>query len=245
MSTTMAKLSGGGLLAVATLAIGGILGARYIGTRKISASERLCDALLDTGTLRDVARDVKGQSEARLAACAGYFVDVCRNATEGWGMGTGANDPVGHTRYKTHPYTQGIASVLTEAHVPEHVLNYSVSVPDVATVRGVRKHGTLTLNGILPAYAIPDTTQIGLGDGYTAQIESDLRVSEGLVTGAAKLMGTVTLKDSAGNIGRLNIGADGVVHGTIMREARIVGRMDGKLGTAITFKPFQLEHGEK
>ena len=243
MSTVLGKATAGGVIALATLALGGIAGARYIATRKASAAERLLDSLLDTEALHDAARNLD-KPEARLAACASYMMDVCRRSSDGWGIGTGSNDPVGHTRYKTHRYTQGSASVLTESHSPEHVLNYSVSVPDVADVRGVRRHGPLALNGVLPSYPVPETAQISLHDGYTAQIESELYITEAFVTGKPRVFGAVTLRDSAGNIGRLNVGSDGIVHGTITRDARVVGRFDGRPGAAIEFKPYQIEQGE-
>ncbi len=244
MSTTFGKSTTGGIIALATLALGGIVSARYLSTRKISAAERLCDALLDTEPLREAARDMADRPEARLAACANYMVDVCFRSAEGWGIGTGANDPVGYSRLKTHRYTQGAVSVLTEAHVPEHVLNYTVNVPDIAEVRGVRKHGPLTMDGLLPAYAVPETSQISLQDGYTAQIESDLHVTEAFVTGKARMYGALTLRDSEGNVGRLNVGADGVIHGTITHQARVVGRFDGRLGEGVKFKPYQIEPGD-
>ena len=245
MATTFSKPSTGSILALATLALGGIVGARYLSTRKVSAAERLADVLLDTEPLREAARSSPDRPEARLAACANYLVDVCYRSAEGWGIGTGANDPIGHTRTATHRYTQASSSVLTEAHVPEHVLNYSVNIPDIAEVRGIRRHGPLALNGILPAYPVPETAQISLPDGYTAQMESDVHVTEAFVTGKARLFGAVTLRDNQGNVGRINIGTDGVINGTITRDARVVGRLDGRLGDAIEFKPYQIEQGDK
>jgi hypothetical protein len=244
MSIPLAKSPAGGVIALATVALGALVGARYLSTRKISAGERLADALLDTEPLREAARDLADRPAARLASCASYLIDVCYRSAEGWGIGTGANDPVGHTRMKTHRYTQTAVSVLTEAHVPEHILNYTVIVPDVAEVRGVRRHGPLALSGIMPSYAVPETAQIALQDGYTAQIESDLHLSEAFVTGRARLFGAVTLRDSEGNVGRLNVSSDGVVHGTITRDAKVVGRFEGRLGKEIEFKPYQIEPGE-
>ena len=244
MTTILGKATTGGIIALASIALGGIVGARYLSTRKVSAAERLCDALLDTEPLRKAARDLADKPESRLAECATYMVELCYRSTDGWGLGTGANDPVGYTRLKTHKYTQGAASVLTEAHVPEHVLNYTVNIPDIGEVRGVRRHGTLALDGLLPAYAVPETAQISLQDGYTAQIESDLHVTEAFVTGKARLYGVLTLRDSEGNVGRLNVGSDGVIHGTITQHARIVGRFDGRLGESVQFKPYQLEAGD-
>jgi len=245
MSTILAKPSTGSILALASLAIGGIIGARYISTRKVSAAERLADALLDTEPLRKAARDMADRPEARLAACANYLVDASYRACEGWGIGTGNNDPIGHTRTQTHRYTQAVASVLTEAHVPNHVLNYTVNIPDIAEVRGIRRHGPLGLNGVLPTYPVPETTQISLADGYTAQLESDLHVTEAFVTGRARLFGVVTLRDSESNVGRLNVCSDGSIHGTITRDAAVIGRFDGRLGSVIEFKPYQIEQGEK
>ena len=71
-------------------------------------------------------------------------------------------------------------------------LNYTVIVPDVAEVRGIRRHGPLTLDELLPAYAVPETAQISLQDGYTAQIESDLHVTDAFVTGKARMYGALT-----------------------------------------------------
>jgi hypothetical protein len=243
MSTPFAKPSTGSVVALASLALGGIIGARYLGTRKINAAERLSDALLDTEPLREAARDLADMPESRLASCATYLLEVCYRSGEAVGLATGANDPVGYTRYKTHRYTQAAASVLTEAHVPEQVLNYTVTVPDTAEVRGVRRHGSLGLSGILPSYAVPESVQISLHDGYTAQIESDLHVTEAFVTGKVRLFGAVTLRDTAGNVGRLTVGTDGTVHGSITRDARVVGRFDGRIGDAIHFKPYQIEPG--
>ena len=245
MSTILSRASTGGVIALATLALGGIVGARYLSTRKISAAERLADALLDTERLREAARDMADRPESRLAACASYLAEIGYRSAEGWGIATGANDPIGYTRTKTHRYTQAAVSVLTEAHVPDHVLNYTVNVPDIAVVRGVRRHGPLGLNAMLPSYAVPETAQITLEDGYTAQVESDLHVTEAFVTGRARLFGVMTLRDDQGNVGRLNVGTDGVIHGSITRDARIVGRFEGRLGDVIGFKPYQIEPGEK
>jgi hypothetical protein len=244
MSIPLGKSATGGIIALATLALGGLVGARYLSTRKISTGERLSDALLDTEPLREAARDLADRPAARLASCANYLIDVCYRSAEGWGIGTGANDPIGYTRMKTHRYTQTAVSVLTEAHVPEHVLNYTVIVPDIAEVRGIRRHGPLALTGIVPSYAVPETAQISLQDGYTAQIESDLHLSEAFVTGKARLYGAVTLRDSVGNVGRLNISSDGVIHGAITKDAKIIGRFDGRLGKEIEFKPYQIEPAE-
>ena len=71
------------------------------------------------------------------AACARYIVDVCSRSADGWGIATGANDPLGYTRMQTHRYTQVSASVLTEAHIPDHVLNYTVTISDIGEVRGI------------------------------------------------------------------------------------------------------------
>ena len=98
MSSILASPSKGSVLALATLALGGIVGARYLKTRKVSAAERLADALLDTEPLREASRDMADRPEARLAACATYLVDVCNGSSEGWGIGTGANDPIGSWR---------------------------------------------------------------------------------------------------------------------------------------------------
>ena len=244
MSVTLIKPSTGGIIALAAVALGGIAGARFLGTRKISAAEHLSDALLDTDLLSQAARDLSDRPEARLAACANYLMSVSHRSTDGWGIGTGANDPVGHTRFKSQRYTQAAASVLTESHTPDHVLNYSVNVPDIAEVRGIRRYKPLALNGIMPSYSVPETVQISLNDGYTAQGEADFHLTEAMVTGRARLFGAVTLRDSEGNVGRLNVSSDGVITGAITRDARVVGRFEGRLGDTIAFKPYQIEPGE-
>ncbi|HLJ53548.1 MAG TPA: hypothetical protein VKT77_00840 [Chthonomonadaceae bacterium] len=244
MNTVLGKPTTGGIIAISTLALGALVGARYLSTRKVSSAERLCDALLDTEPLREAARDMADRPEARLATCASYFVDVAYRSADGWGIGTGANDPIGYARMKTHRYTQGAASVLTESHLPDHVLNYTLNVPDIAEVRGVRRHGPLSMDGLLPAYAVPETAQISLHDGYTAQVEADLHVTEAFVTGKARMYGAVTLRDSDGNVGRLNVGTDGIIHGTITHQNRVVGRFDGRLGSDVAFKPYQIEPGD-
>lgn len=244
MAEILGKPSTGSIIALAAVAVGGIIGARYLSTRKVSAAERLADALLDTEPLRDAARHLADKPEQRLAACATYILDVCNRASGGWRLATGGNDPIGYSRTQIHTYTQAVATVLTEAHTPDHVLTYSITIPDVGEVRGTRKVGPLHMNGLVPAYATPDTAQITLQDGYTAQLESELNMTEGFVTGKPHLFGAITLRDDQGNVGRLNVGSDGSVNGTITRESHIVGRFEGRLKDSVRFLPYQIEKEE-
>ena len=41
-------------------------------------------------------------------------------------------------------------------------------------------------------------------------------------------------------MGRINIGFDGTVTGTITREARVIGRFEGKVSTGVTFRQYDL-----
>ena len=237
----MARLPIIGIASLGALALGGLLGARYITTRKVSAAEQLADALLETETLRDVVRNKPDKSEKLLAACANYMVDVCYRSSEGMGMATGPNDPVGYNRMRTHQYNQVSVSVLTESHAPVQQLTYSVSIPEVGEVRGTRSIGRLKLNGFTPAYPMPDTTQVTLGEDYNAQMETDLHLSETLVTGRPQIFGAITLRDNQGNVGRVNLSNDGHVTGTITREGVIAGRFEGRLGEKVHFKSYQIE----
>ena len=55
--------------------------------------------------------------------------------------------------------------------------------------------------------------------------------------GHTRLFGSATLRDNRGNVGRINIGFDGTVTGTITRDARVIGRFEGKVATALPSVP--------
>ncbi|MBM3495134.1 MAG: hypothetical protein FJX72_12565, partial [Armatimonadetes bacterium] len=64
----MAVFAGGAAAATA--------GARYVGSKRINASERLGQALLDTERLVESAKFSDAEPEAALAACTAYLVNV-------------------------------------------------------------------------------------------------------------------------------------------------------------------------
>lgn len=229
-----------GVMALAAgAAISGLVTVRYLTTRKTSASELLAEALLDTSRLEDASRNLAGSSESALASCASYFLGVSYRAAEGLGMAKGQYDPVGFNRTKAHSFTLAHAAVITEAHAPRHILTYSVIVPEVGEMHGTRTIGSLQIEGIFPAYSSPDTAQITLLNGYTAQLETDFRSTDSFLSGSTRLIGSAALRDNHGNIGRLNVSAEGNITGTITRDSRIVGRFNGTILSGIRFNPIK------
>lgn len=244
MPETMAKHPAWQVAGLAALAVGGLVAGRYFSIRKVSAAERLADALLDTEALRDAADRLQEQPENVLAACANYIIGVSSRASEGLGVASGPNDPVGFSRTKTHPYTQAVATVLTESHAPEQILTYAVNIPGVGEVRGTRHIGSLRFNGLWPAYPTPDTAQVTLAENYTAQVETEFELTDAMVPGGGRIKGAVVLRDNRGNVGRLNIGSDGVIAGTITRDTQVIGRFEGSVAQGARFKPHQIPAGE-
>jgi hypothetical protein len=242
-------------LLLLSLAAGGLIASRYLGTRKVSAAERLAESLLDTERLRDAARKLSDSKEAGLAACAAYLVNFAYRAAEGIGAASGVEDPIGYSRTHTHPFTNVTATVLTEerpasgsthlegAPEPRQIfLTYAVTIPEVGEVRGTRQMGGLQM-GLPPSRSVPDTLQITLPDGYTAQLESQFQVAESLVTGQPRLFGSATMRDNHGNVGRLIIAHDGVISGTITRDARVIGRFEGRAAHGLYFQQLHLAAG--
>jgi hypothetical protein len=230
-------------LALSTVAVG-IGAARLIGTRRVSAAESLADSLLDTERLRDAANHLGKSSGTTLAGCAAYLVSMAYQSAAGLGAGSGPNDPLGFSRTETHPYTRAVATVLTEAHLPEHTLTYAVTIPDVGEVRGTRRVGTQHILGLSFTRPTPDRLQISLADGYTAQLESDFHASDRIVTGGFRVFGTATLRDNRGNVGNLTLSRDGQIGGTITHDTRVIGRFEGKVTDGLHYKQYQIEPGD-
>ena len=241
MPTPQIKPSTFGLAAIAALAAGGLIGARYFSLKKVSSAERLCDALLDSEPLKQALETPSALSEKRLALCAEYFLTVNRKASEGVGVANAQSDPVGHNRVQSHKYTGAVVSLVTESNSPEQSLSYSVRIPGVGEATGTRQVGGMRMSGIYPAYPTPESVQIQLEDGYTAQIESELQVTDTLLTGRARLFGVVTLRDNQGNVGRLHLGSEETLTGSITRNSQVVGRFDGSLPGNIRFTPYQIQ----
>lgn len=239
MANTIKKITKG-QVGIIVLAIAGVVGLRLLASRKINGAERLADGLLDTDKLNEALRNLPDATEVALASCAAYVVNVAYRAAEGQGITGVMEDPLGFSRTQRHPYTQAVTRVLTEAHSPAHRLTYAVTVPDIADVRGTREVGPVRISGLSPARPAPDTVQITLPQDYTAQAETEFEIADYLVTGQTRLFGSATLRDNRGNVGRIHIGFDGTVTGTITREAHIVGRFEGKVATGITFRRYEL-----
>jgi len=217
---------------------------RYYGTRKFNGAERLAEALLDSEPLHTAARSLPEATEAVLAGCTSYMVTVAYKAAIGQGLIGTAEDPINHSRSRQHPYSHAMSTVLTEAHEPEHLLTYAVTVPETGEVRGTRRLGRVRVAGLAPTRPVFDAAQITLPQGYTAQLESEFEIAENFLTGQTRLYGAATLRDNCGNVARLNIGYDGSANGTITRDAHIVGRFEGKVDTGVTFRQYQIGPGE-
>lgn len=240
----LAKLKPAQIAFLAAGAVTAALATRYLSVRKINAAERLAEALLATESLQDAAHKMTEASEATLAACATYMIGVAFHAAEGHGLAGGLEDPVGFSRTHRHPYSHAVTTVLTESNAPEHLLTYAVMIPDVGEVRGTRRIGGLRMTGLSPARPAPDTAQITLSEGYTAQLESEFEIADYLVAGSTRLFGAATLRDNRGNVGRVHVGYDGAVSGTITREGRVIGRFEGKVATGVKFRQYLLEAGD-
>jgi hypothetical protein len=221
-------------------AAGGMLVARYVNARQINSAERLADALLHTENLQDAARALPEESAQALALCAAYFVKVAYNASEGMNFAGRAEDPIGYQRTHHHPYTKGSATVLTETTENAQAFAYTLRLPEIVEVCGVRRVEAERLVGANPVRPIPETMQVTFGE-YSAQMESDFSVGDYLVYGRVRLSGSVALKDSNGNVGRLHVAEDGTVSGTVTRDNKIVGRFDGKVESGVYYKVNALE----
>jgi len=235
----LAKKPNAGHIALAvSAAVGTVAIARYFSARKVNGAERLAEALIDTDSLKEAAQKLPDASEAVLAGCATYLIRVAYRAAAGQGAATGLEDPIGNSRTLSHSYSKAIATVLTESHSPDHMLTYAVMIPDVGEVRGTRRVGSMKISGLSPARPAPDVAQISLKDDYTAQLESAFEIADYLVTGRTRLFGTAMLRDNRGNVGRVHIGFDGAVTGTITREAKVIGRFEGSLADGARFRQY-------
>ncbi|MCW3100043.1 MAG: hypothetical protein JWL77_5661, partial [Chthonomonadaceae bacterium] len=106
-----------------------------------------------------------------------------------------------------------------------------------------RRVGMLQITDFVPAHATPDTVQIVLTGGYTAQIETDLNTAENMIVGKDRVFGSLALHDNQGNAGHIKVGFDGTLSGTITRDSRIIGRFEGKISEGLRFTPYQLSPG--
>jgi hypothetical protein len=233
----------GQLALLTTAALTSVVAVRYFGSRKASAAERLTEGLLETTRLHTAIGHLPDASHLALAECGGYLLNVALRAAPGVGIARGDDDPIGSSRTQTHSFTGTTATVRTEAAAPDRTINYAVTIPDIGEVRGIRRVGALQMEGFVPAHATPDTVQIVLTDGYTAQIETDLHTAENMIVGKDRVFGSLALHDNQGNAGHIHVGFDGTLSGTITRDSRIVGRFEGKIAEGLRFTPYQIPPG--
>ncbi len=233
----MAVVAGGAAAATA--------GVRYVGSKRINAADRLGRALLDTERLLDASKYSERESEAALAACSAYLVNVAHQAAAGI-SGPPALDPVGFERTVRGDDTSTTAIVTTTAHEPESRWQFEVTVPGVARITGSRRLTSSRFTGPRVKMNTPDTVSIRFENGYAARIESDLEFTSNLlqvVGPRTQVSGTAHLSDNRSNVGRLQIDPDGEVTGTITRGSHIVGRFEGSLDSGITFKQYSAVEG--
>src|SRR5437868_12201209 len=72
-------------------------GGRYAASKRINAAEKLGEALLDTARLEEASRYSVSESEAALAGCAAYLINVAYQAAAGI-TGPPAIDAIGFER---------------------------------------------------------------------------------------------------------------------------------------------------
>ncbi len=224
--------------AVAGGAAAATAGARYMGSRRIVASEKLGRALMDTQRIEEALPYTIDESEAALAACAVYLINVAYEAASGI-SGPPTLDPIGHERAISSDSSGTTATITTTAHEPETRWQFDVVIPGLARISGSRRLEASRFSGSHIKMKTPDTVTIRYDNGYSARIESDLEFASNLlrlVGPQTQLIGNVNLSDNRGNVGLLRIDAAGVVTGTITRGPNIVGRFDGNLTSGLTFR---------
>ena len=228
-----------GIAAVAGGAAAATAGARYMGSKRINAAERLGSALLDSTWLEEAAGYSASESEAALAACAAYLINTAHQAAYGI-TGKPAVDAIGYERTVTSK-SGATARVITTAHEPETRWQFDVEFPGVARVSGSRRLKSSRFTGPKVHMQTPDTVSIRFDNGYTANIESDLEFSGNLLpTGGPRtqVYGSASLSENSSNVGRMKIEPSGDVTGTVTRGADIIGRFEGSLGGGVTFRQY-------
>ncbi len=229
-----------GAAVVAAGATAATAGARYVNSKRINAGEKLGKALLDTQRLEEAGSYSASESEAALAACAAYLINVAYNAASGI-SGPPAMDAVGYERKVSSERSSAVASIITTAHEPDTRWQFDVEIPGVGRISGSRRLTSAKFSGARMHMRTPDTMSIRFENGYVANIESDLEFSGGLLPFAGPrtmISGSASLSDNRGNVGRLRIESSGEVSGTITRGTDIVGRFDGSLEEGVTFRQY-------
>ena len=240
---TIRKPSVGQIALLTGAALTSVVAVRYFGAQKANAAARLAEGLLDITRLQSAAQHLPDASDLALADCAAYLLSAAMRASTGVGVARGEDDPIGFSRTEKHGFTQAVVTVRTESAAPERRLNFAVAIPEVGEVRGTRRIGSLQMVGFIPAHATPDTVQLVLADGYTAQIEAELNTAETMLVGKERIFGSLAMHDNQGNAGLLQVGFEGALNGTITRDSRIVGRFEGKLTEGLRFTRYQIAPG--
>jgi len=228
-----AAIAGGAAVATA--------GARYMGSKRINAAQRLGEALLDIEQLEKAARYTAAESEAALAACAAYLINMAHQAAAGI-SGPPTIDAIGFERKIRSEKSGATATIITTAHEPEARWQFDVEVPGIARISGSRRLKSSRFSGPKVHMQTPDTISIRFENGYFASIESDMEFSGNLlaVTGPrTQIFGSASLSDNRNNVGRLRIEPNGEVSGTVTRGTEIVGRFEGSLAEGVTFRQYQ------
>lgn len=229
-----------GVAAVAGGAAVATAGARYVGSKRINAADRLANALLDSKYLEEAASLPSDETENALASCAAYLINMAHQAASGI-TGKPTVDAIGYERKVTSDRTGATATVITTAHEPEARWQFDMEMPGVARVSGSRRLSSSRFHGPKVHMRTPDTVSIRFDNGYFASIESDLEFNGNLLPVAGprtQVYGTASLSDNRGNVGRLRIDPSGEVSGTVTRGADVIGRFEGSLADGLTFRQY-------
>jgi hypothetical protein len=231
-----------GVVAIAGGAAAATAGARYANSKRINAAERLGEALLETGRLEEASRYTAAESEASLAACAAYLINVAHEAASGI-TGPPKIDPIGFERKVKADRGAAEASVVTTAHEPEARWQFDVVAPGIARISGSRRLESSRFTGPRVHMKTPDTVSIRFDNGYAVNIESNMEFNGNLLAvpfagPKTNVFGSASLSDNRGNVGRLRIESSGVVSGTVTRGAEIIGRFEGSLAEGLTFRQY-------
>jgi hypothetical protein len=230
----VAAIAGGAAVATA--------GARYAGSKRINAAQRLGEALLETSRLEEASRYTANESEAALAACAAYLINTAHQAAAGI-SGPPAIDPIGFERKVKADHGDGTATVTTTAHEPEARWQFDAEAPGVGRISGSRRLSSSRFTGPKVHMRTPDTVTIWFDNGYKVNIESELEFSGNLLAvplagHRTHIYGSASLSDNRGNVGRMKIEPSGEVSGTVTRGTEIVGRFEGSLLEGVTFRQY-------
>jgi hypothetical protein len=239
------KTAGMGLLASGAFAAAA--GVRYYTGRKINAAQKFGQALLDTERLEQAKSYIAQEPEAALAACAAYLINTVFLAVEGM-TGPPHLDPIGYERKVLSSDGSHYAIITTTVHSPEARWRFELEIPNIAQVSGSRRLGQAKLIGSRIRMETPDTVTIRFVEGYAVNIETNLAFSGSLNPLAGKdaqLVGSASLSDNRGNVGRFSIHEEGAISGSVTCGDRTVGRFTGSLQSGLTFRQSSMSTADK